>query len=205
MADDPDERVERDELTGIAGGDYWIKIAEDDTLDFNEKLNRFLDEYTQRMLGSFDYVTRFAVKEKYHHSVPKYVLIFATRHPHGVRLMNDFMCKARRTFVAEQFEEVNRSALFDLTPAEEIVEQEELSSAIMEIVKELSPITRQDVQLNLFLRGFFARITESEINGCITELLKAKQLQSSTGKVRINDEATLTVAAASGKQRSLFG
>lgn len=204
MADDPDERVERDELSGIAGGDYWIKIAEDATLDFNEKLRHFLDEYTQTMLTSFKYVTRFAVKEKYHHSVPKYVMIFATRHRDGVRLMNDFMAKARRTFVTEQFEELNRSALFDLTPAEEIVEPNELTSAIMEIVKEFSPITRLDVQLHLFLRGFFARITESEINGCISELLKAKQLQSSTGKIRINDEATLTVAVQSGTQRSLF-
>jgi len=150
MADDPDERVERDELSGIAGGNYWIKIAEDSSLDFNEKLNRFLDEYEQRMLGSFTYVTRFAVKEKYHHTIPKYVLIFATRHPDGVRLMNDFMCKARRAFVSDQFEEVNRSALFDLTPAEEKVEPEELSSAIMEIVRKSSPITRLDVQLTLF-------------------------------------------------------
>jgi len=204
MADDPDDRVERDELSGIAGGDYWIKIAEDATLDFNGKLKRFLDEYTQRMLSSFRYVTRFAVKEKYHHSVPKYVLIFATRHRDGVRLMNDFMCKARRAFVTEQFEKVNRTALFDLTPAEELVEPEELSSSIMEIVQGSSPITRLDVQLYLFLRGFFARITESEINGCITELLKAKKLQSSTGKFRINDEATLTVAKQSGTQRSLF-
>ncbi len=204
MADDPDERVERDELSGIAGGDYWIQIAEDASVSFNEKLKRFLDEYVQRMLGSFTYVTRFAIKEKYHHNVPKYVLIFATRHRDGVRLMNDFMCKARRSFVAEQFEEVNRSALFDLTPAEETVEPEELSSAVMEIVDEKSPITRPEVQLTLFMRGFFARITEAEINGCINELLKAKRLQSSTGKVRINDEATLIVGPGSDTQRSLF-
>jgi hypothetical protein len=118
--------------------------------------------------------------------------------------MNDIMCKARRTFVKEQFEKVNRSALFDLTPAEEIVEPAALSSAIMEIVTDLCPITRLDVQLHLFLRGFFARVTEAEINRSITELLKAKKLQSSTGKVRIGDKATLTVSEGSSTQRSLF-
>lgn len=131
MADDPDERVEREELSEIAGGDYWIKIAEDPSLDFNEKLGRFLNEYTQRMLGSFRYVTRFSIKAKYDHAVPKYVMIFATRHRDGVRLMNDFMCQARRDFVREYVtSKVGQPTLFDLTPAEEIVEPEDLDSVM---------------------------------------------------------------------------
>jgi len=202
MADDPDERVERDELSEIAGGDYWIKIVEDSSLDFNGKLRKFLDEYVQRMLGSFRYVTRFAIKEKYHHTVPKYVLIFATRHRDGVRLMNDFMCQARRDFVASEFSE---PTLFDITPAEEKVEQDELLEAIIGVVAEAdSPITRPEVQLRLYLQGYFARITQSEINGAIRELLKTKRLCSSTGKASINDEATLTVAEGQRSQKTLF-
>ena len=120
MADDPNESVERQVLTEIAGGDYWIDIASNNELDFVGKLQAFLAEYTKLMLSSFQFVCSFWVKEKYHHQVPKYVLIFATRHPDGVLLMNDFMCKARREFIAEH---VPKNTLFDLTPEEEIVDR----------------------------------------------------------------------------------
>jgi three-Cys-motif partner protein len=206
MADDPDERVEKEELSEIAGGDYWIKIAEDASLDFNQKLSQFLSEYTQRMRGSFRYVTWFTIKEKYHHTVPKYVLIFATRHDAGVRLMNDFMCQARRDFVREHVtSKVGQPTLFDLTPAEEVVEPEDLDAAIIKVISEAeSPIARPDVQLSLFLHGYFARITQSEVKGAIRELLKSNRLRSSTGKVSINDKITLTVVQSRVTQKEFF-
>jgi hypothetical protein len=142
------------------------------------------------MLGSFRFVCTFWVKEKYHHQVPKYVLIFATRHPDGVGLMNDFMCKARRDFVAAH---MPKNVLFDLTPAEEIVEPEELTEAIAAVVADSSKhLTRPEIRSALLLRGFFARLTQSEINKAIGEMLKQGRLYSSTGKTRINDSVQLS-------------
>ena len=190
MADDPNESVEHRTLSEIAGGEYWSDIASSDELSFIEKLESFLGEYTQRMLGSFQFVCTFWVKEKYHHQVPKYVLIFATRHPDGVRLMNDFMCKARRDFVAAH---MPKNVLFDLTPAEEIVEPEELTEAIAAVVADSSKhLTRPEIRLALLLRGFFARLTQSDINKAIGEMLKQGRLFSSTGKTRINDSVQLS-------------
>lgn len=190
MADDPNESVEHRTLSEIAGGEYWAEIATNDELSFIEKLQAFLAEYTKRMLGSFRFVCTFWVKEKYHHQVPKYVLIFATRHPDGVRLMNDFMCKARRDFVAKHF---SNHLLFDLTPEEEIVEAGELKYVIAAVFAESkTSVTRPEVQLKLLLRRFFARLTVSEINKAIGEMLKEGRLFSSTGKTRINDTVQLS-------------
>lgn len=80
LADDPNESVEHRTLTEIAGGEYWIDIASNSELNFIEKLEAFLAEYTKRMRNSFRFVCMFWIKEKYHHQVPKYVLIFGTRH-----------------------------------------------------------------------------------------------------------------------------
>jgi len=202
LADDPRENIERDELTAIAGGDYWLGIATNRSLSFDEKLKCFLDEYVQRMLGSFRYVARFSVKQKYHHNVPKYILIFATRHRDGIRLMNDFMCQARRNFVNSEF---NGAALFDLTPAEEEVDADEIREAIVEIVTESEhPVTRPEIQLSLFSRGYFTRIKESEVNSAIGELLKLKKLRSSSGSTRINDETTLSIDGDQCLQQELF-
>lgn len=190
MADDPNESVEHRTLSEIAGGEYWAEIASNDELSFIEKLQAFLAEYSERMLGSFRFVCTFWVKAKYHHQVPKYVLIFATRHPDGLRLMNDFMCEARRDFVAAH---VPQNVLFDLTPEEEIVEPQELIDGIVAVVGESKKhLTRPEVRLSLLLRGFFARLTQSEINKAIGEMLKEGRLYSSTGKARINDTVQLS-------------
>lgn len=189
MGDDLNESVEKKVLSEIAGGDYWISIASNDSLSFADKISGFLAEYTQRMCESFKYVCTFSVKEKYHHQIPKYILIFATRHPDGCLLMNDFMCKARQNFVESHF---SKDRLFDTTPEEEIVESSELRAGINDAFSHLQlPVTRPHVRLQLLLNGFFARVTQSQINAEITLMLKERLLYSATGKTRINDKELL--------------
>ena len=98
QADDPCENVEMATLDGIAGGAWWRGIATDSGKPFVERLTQFTSEYRKQMLSSFRFIASHEIKSKYEHQVPKYVLIFATRHPDGVFLMNDGMCKARRDF-----------------------------------------------------------------------------------------------------------
>lgn len=191
FADDVEESVEQKTLTEIAGGDYWIGIAENDQTQFVDKLKAFMDEYSKRLLDSFRFVCRFEVKEKYHHQVPKYVMVYATRHQDGVFLMNDSMCKARRIFVSS---EMPKDVLFDMTPEEEIVEPAQLAEAIESVLGNCkSPMTRPQIRLKLFGHGLFARLTNSEINNQIGEMLKSKKTHSSTGKLRINDTVTLSL------------
>lgn len=206
MADDPDEHVERDELTSIAGGKYWITIAERSGPSFQEKLTQFLAEYAKRLARTFEYVARFPVMEKLHHRVPKYVMIFATRSPDGALLMNDNMCKARRQFVEEQLRKKYKGpTLFDVTPEGEVVEQDELEAEVIRIVSVSDePPTRWDVRLKLLLAGYFARLTQSDVNRAIASLLRSKRLRRYESTGRVNDATRLTVPKYGGTQRSLF-
>lgn len=189
LADNANENVERKTLNQIAGGDYWVRIAEDDAMPFEDKIKTFMSEYSKRLLESFKYVCRFAVKEKYRHHIPKYLMVFATRHPDGVLLMNDNMCKARRNFVTSQ---LPKNVLFDLTPDEEIVDSAHLDAAIAEVFQtNTEPLNREELRLSLFRQGFFARLTNSEINHHVGEMLKSRRLYSATGKSRINDSVDL--------------
>jgi len=188
-ADDPHEVVEVQTLTDIAGGDYWTGIANDDQTSFADKIDLFMDEYTKRMLGSFKYVCAYDVKAKYEHQVPKYELVFATRHPDGLELMNDFMCKARRRFLAD----FSKNRLFDCTPADEIADPEQLAEDIVAILTAAGqPLRRKETRLQLILEGYFFKLTNSEMNHAIGELLKENRIFSETNKVRINDTVRLS-------------
>ncbi|HSZ59425.1 MAG TPA: three-Cys-motif partner protein TcmP [Tepidisphaeraceae bacterium] len=108
-ADDPAESVELATLDAIAGGAYWQKVAADHSTPFTVKLQRLTDAYAGLLAESFQsraepardkgWVGQYGVKSKYHHQVPKYYLVYATRHGDGIDLMNDAACKARRQFV----------------------------------------------------------------------------------------------------------
>lgn len=201
FADNPKESVERDVLSGIAGGDYWIEIATDQQLSFQEKLKSVSDEYVKRLLGSFNYVARYVVKERYRHSTPKYEMVFATRHSEGVRLMNDFMCQAHRKFLQSEF---NDSTLFDLTPASEEVVEADLHHAIIQVISEAtSQPTRPEIQLKLFSMGYFARLKVGDINRAIADLVRSKSILPFPAKKQVNDTTTFTISNAP-KPQSLF-
>jgi three-Cys-motif partner protein len=187
LEDASGEPVELATLDAIAGGDYWRAIALDKALSFPQRLDLLVSEYMDRMLPSFTYVASCEIKEKYHHRVPKYHLIFATRHGDGLELINDAMCKARREFLGAEF---TKGMLFDLTPEEEMPDLSELRKGLLALVPEGGPISRKALRLE----GLFAHFGRHEVkdyNAAIGDLLKAGKLQSSTGKARINDEVLL--------------
>ncbi|QDV36972.1 hypothetical protein ElP_49030 [Tautonia plasticadhaerens] len=182
--------VELATLDAIAGGDYWRAIALDPDLDFPQKLGRLTSEYMGRMLPSFRYVASCAIKAKYHHRVPKYHLIYATRHEDGLELINDAMCKARREFLGAEFTE---GTLFDLTPDEEVPDLSELRKGLLALVPEDGRLSRKALRL----RGLLAHFGRHEIkdhNAAIGDLLKSGRLHSDTGKARINDNVLLARA-----------
>ncbi|HEU5117805.1 MAG TPA: hypothetical protein VFT74_14355, partial [Isosphaeraceae bacterium] len=152
--------------------------------------DRLVSEYMNRMLSSFTYVASCEIKEKYHHRVPKYHLIYATRHEDGLELINDAMCKARREFLGAQF---TKGTLFDLTPEEEVPDLSELRKSLLALVPEGGRLSRQDLRLKGLL-AHFGRYEVKDYNAAIGDLLKAGKLQSSTGKTRINDTVLLSRA-----------
>lgn len=196
QADDPCENVEMATLDGIAGGDWWRTIAGDPTKSFVEKLNVFTGQYRKQMLSSFSFIASHEIKSKYEHTVPKYILVFATRHQDGVALMNDAMCKARREFLGNQF---SKGLLFDLTPEREVADLGELGNEIESLAREKGNLTRGSLR-NQAMWRHFGQYTSTDFNSAITSLLKQKRLFSSTGKSRINDSVMLSTKPFPGQE-----
>jgi three-Cys-motif partner protein len=188
QADDPNERLEIATLNGIAGGEYWQAIASDASLPFPQKLEVFTESYANRMRGPFNHVCTYPVKSKYEHQTPKYMLVYATRHPDGLELMNDAMCDAREQFLGSQF---RSGLLFDMTPTAEMPNPGELKKELVEIVQDAGQITRKTLRIRA-LSSFFCRFARKDLNNAIRELLKSGKLFSRTGETRIKDTVLLS-------------
>ena len=189
LADDPDENVELTTLDDIAGGEYWRAIATDQSLAFADKLERFIEEYAGQLRSSFNYVCNYAVKSKYEHKIPKYMLIHATRHPDGLELMNDAMCSARTEFLGVEFA---KDRLFEMTPENEQPDVSELKKLILKFVVEKTTTTRKEIRLAV-LRRLFCRYPRKVIDQTVVDLLKAKRLYSENGKSRVNDTVLIGI------------
>src|SRR5262249_34675089 len=155
-------------LDAIAGGDYWQDIARASTQTFSDKLTSFATGYCQRLHAMFSHVAWYDIKSRYEHQVPKYVLIYATRHPDGVGIMNDGMCKARRDFLGQQFQ---KGVLFDLTPAEEAPDFADLNNFLFATLSERGPLSRKWLR-NYAIWEYFGRYESKDINSAIGGLLK---------------------------------
>lgn len=116
------------------------------------------------------------------------MLVYATRHPDGLELMNDAMCNARQQFLGSQFQ---KGMLFDMTPASEVADTTELRKVLIEIIGSAGRVTRKEARIRL-LSSFFCRFTKKELNQAISDLLKSGKLFSETGRTRINDKVLLS-------------
>jgi three-Cys-motif partner protein len=192
--DAPEESVELTTLNGIAGGDYWQAIAADGSLPFLQKLELFTSAYMKLMEGSFKWVRCYGVKSKYQHTIPKYYLIYATRHDDGIALMNDAVCKARREFVKDEFPQDGQ--LFDTTPAGEVVDIQKLAQELLLAAPAQGTITRRELRLES-MKQHFGRYSSQDYSKAVSELITKNGLFSETGKSRINDNVRLS--------RQMFG
>lgn len=175
------------ELSAIAGGEYWRAIGNDDSTEFPEKVAEFTKRYEQLLRQLFDHVCSYPVKERYAHKIPKYMLVYGTRHEDGLELMNDAMCKAREEFLRIEFQE---GRLVDMTPEVEIPDLSELDRDLIEQVAIRGAPTRKELRLATIPR-WLGKMKTGEINRRVGELLKTNRLFSSTGRSRINDGVRL--------------
>jgi three-Cys-motif partner protein len=186
--DDSEEELDRTmtptDIDLIAGGTYWHEIVTSD-IPFSDKEDQCVSEYMGLMKRYFGEVCSYGIKEKYEHSIPKYRLLFGSRHEDAFPLMNDAVCKARDEFLGKQCVD---GRLFDMRADNEIHAPERLRKAIMD--KLATSMTRKKLILNT-MHGLFAEYKESEYRRMIGNLLKEGCIQSKSGKTRINDDEVL--------------
>jgi three-Cys-motif partner protein len=173
------------DLDVIAGGNYWREIVTRD-IPFAEKEEQCVSEYVQLMKRYFDEVCTYGIKEKYEHAVPKYRLLFGSRHEDAFILMNESICKARDTFLGKQRVD---GYLFDMRADNETHDPNRLRNAIL---GSLTASMKRKKLIVRAMRGIFAEYKESEYKRMIGMLLKEGRLSVKSGKTRINDNDVLS-------------
>lgn len=187
--DDKEEELDRTmtpaDIDMIAGGDYWRGIVTRDN-PFPDKEAQCVSEYMQLMKQYFDEVCSYGIKEKYEHAIPKYRLLFGSRHEDAFILMNDAICNARDRFLGKQRVDWY---LFNMRANDEIHDPGRLRKALMDSLT--TSLTRKQLIVRAMHR-VFAEYKESEYRHMIGDLLKDSAFYSESGKKRINDSEVLS-------------
>jgi hypothetical protein len=122
------------------------------------------------------------VREHWRHKIPKYVLVFGSRHPDALEIMNDAMNKSREAFAEES---ADSGLLFELRPESVVPDREKIRAAILQ--EGSSKQSRGKLVLSV-IRKEFGKASSSQLRKMISELISSGDLASSTGKSRLNDE-----------------
>ncbi len=176
---------ETGELNAIVGGDWW-RDAIAEAQSFDQQLQVIVHGYCKRLSRMFRYVCYHAIMERSVHSTPKYVLVFASRHPDALELMNDEVVKSDQALLDE--EHAVQPSLYHGAPTLQAARDAELRRLVYGECD--SRMSRGELILRV-LSAHFGVYLRKEIRGAIEHLLRIGRLQSSTGKSRINDSVTV--------------
>lgn len=184
-----------EEVDEIAGGDYWRKIVSSD-LSFPEMGQVCVEEYMKGMARYFNGVCCYPIKERYAHKVPKYWLLFGSRYPGAMVLINDAVCRARDRFLNKECVE---NMLFDTRKDDEKHDPVRLQEAIQAVLSKIPRLQRQDTIVRSF-GSVFGEYLEKEYREAIYALQRQGKLYSASGKKKFNDSEWLSAQPFSGKR-----
>jgi three-Cys-motif partner protein len=172
-------------LNLVVGGDWWQPILASPA-PFPTRVQHLTDGVCARLSKRFKEVCQHPIKALPQHNVPKYFLIFASRHPHALILMNDQMVKSRKALA--ELAKPEHPTLFEMRPTDLVPDIEILPQVILKHISQ--PTKRGTVILNV-IRQRFCQFARKDIRACIEQMLRNGKLQSETGKARINDKVKI--------------
>jgi three-Cys-motif partner protein len=167
-----------DDLNKIANGDYWQEIAISD-ISHEEKVENIASKYIEQLKQYFPFVNAYPIKDKLK-NIPKYYLIYATRHEDGLLLMNNTMCKAKEAFLQKEFVE---GKLFDMRPDSEEKSLDLLAKHVIDVVRSKPYILRKDIKIACIRGGLFCKYCDSDYNNTIKILTKEGKIMQTPGKI----------------------
>lgn len=172
---DPDNKLNRDELSKIAGSDFWIEIVQ------NYKNNIISSTEAESLLArgieanfkkKYKYVLNVPVMSSDNAVIPKYRLFYLTNHEQGYIIMSETMFKGIQEALVE-----NRNgqlSLFEIDNKGDLCFNEKITTAI------LNELTFDDERIDPFLCRIISKygliappskirevIRQLEINNCL--------------------------------------
>ena len=132
---DPSNDVNREELSIIAGGDYWIDIVMDyknNRIDAKEAENRISNGIANAFRKSYKYVLNVPIKSSLDNAIPKYRLFHLTNHNKGCLIMADNMYK--RFNEACERQKDGQLSLFNYSASGELDSPETIRQRLVSVV-----------------------------------------------------------------------
>ena len=169
----------------IAGGDYWQEIAFDSSLDQEQKIEKIAQGYSQSLDRWFLHRLVYPVREKYEDVQPKYHLVFGSRHPHALELMNRAMIAARRESVGAQFVD---GMLFPNEPAKEVIDEHDVQRLIVDTAREIGRTTWESLRVRATIAEP-CKYTDSDLNRAIKKAIIARRIMSTAAGTKIENFA----------------
>lgn len=170
-------------LNRVVGGDWWQPMLRGG--DYATCIRNITGQFVANLKERFHEVCVHEVMEKARHTVPKYVLVFCSRHPDALVLMNDAMVQSRDT-LAER--EAQPDTLFETRPASLVPDAADLARFILAGLDERT--TREKLVAKV-VRENFCTFSSSDIKKEVSALIKSGRIASETGKSRVNDSVLI--------------
>lgn len=175
-----------DSVDRVAGGRYWDAIVRSG-LSTREIIDAAAGGYAGQLQRWFRYVLGYPIRERYEDEQPKYHLVFGSRWPDAVDLMNRAMVSARRKFVGAAFVE---GRLFNETPEEEVPNEEAMSALLVSTLDALGPTDWRTLRVEATLRDP-CRFTDAELNAAIKSAIVRRRIQSDVDGSKIVEGARI--------------
>jgi len=183
----PQVRALNDRLTRVLGGDYWVGLLSDESRSPAERVANVLKEYQRRLAQYLPYIGSCPVKESEGTAI-KYYMVFCSRHPDALLLMNDQMCAAYNQYMHEGWTE---GTLFQHTDWRTHRDMTKLEVIIMERVGTRS-FGRKELNVHIAM-DYFMRWTTAEFRDVVKRLHAQRRLDFDDvkGTKRLNDLSLL--------------
>jgi len=177
-----------EELSKVLGGEYWKGIMWNESLSPEEKEQRVVKEYQKLLRKFLPFCGSCPVRERVGRRV-KYYIIFCSRHPDALLLMNDIMCQA---YFRKMHEAEYKGTLFEQIDWRTFQERGNIKEVIKREIKNAPGIRRADLWLRV-VSNYFMRWTKGEFLDALKDMLD-KEITSPTPRKfhnRLNDNCEL--------------
>jgi len=169
----------------VAGGTYWQDIIFTGQSPDVDRIEQLAKGYGERLHEWFTWIIHYPIRDNYEDTLPKYHLLFGSRHPDAIDLMNRAMVKARREFVGSQFV---KGYLFPNQPKREVVDPAQIEKAVISTSRLVGRVKWKELRVRATVANP-CMYNDSEFNGAIKRLIQKGTLKSDCTGKRIEDSA----------------